>query len=55
MEKAGNKNFKTIELEDLNHLFQQAKTGSLSEYAEIEQTIDPKVLDLMTSWILKLK
>ena len=55
LEKAGNKNFKTIELEDLNHLFQQAKTGSLSEYAEIEQTIDPKVLDLMTSWILKLK
>lgn len=51
--KAGNKNFKTIEFPGLNHLFQTAKTGSVSEYAQIEETISPKVLDEMSAWILK--
>ena len=55
LEKAGNKNFKTVEMEGLNHLFQEAETGSPSEYGQIEQTISPKVLDLVTNWILKLK
>lgn len=30
--------------EGLNHLFQPAKTGSVNEYKEIDQTIDPQVL-----------
>lgn len=51
--KASNKNFETIELPGLNHLFQEAKTGGVAEYAQIEQTISPKVLDIMTKWILK--
>ncbi len=53
--KAGNKNFETIEFEGLNHLFQECKTGAFSEYVDIEQTISPKVLDKMSSWILKRK
>ena len=36
----------------LNHLFQPAKTGGLEEYATIETTVDPAVLDLLASWIL---
>jgi len=39
------------ELPNLNHLFQTAKTGSLGEYAESEETIAPSVLTLISSWI----
>jgi fermentation-respiration switch protein FrsA (DUF1100 family) len=53
--KAGNKNFRTEELPGLNHLFQEAKTGAFSEYADIEQTISPKALTEMADWIAKLK
>ncbi|WP_213189759.1 alpha/beta hydrolase family protein [Cloacibacterium caeni] len=53
--KAGNKNFEIAEMEGLNHLFQECKTGAFSEYADIEQTISPKVLEKMSSWILKRK
>ncbi len=41
------------ELPDLNHLFQTAKTGGIGEYAEIEETISPAALDIITAWILK--
>jgi pimeloyl-ACP methyl ester carboxylesterase len=53
LEKAKNKHFETLEFPNLNHLFQEAKTGSIEEYAQIEQTIAPQVLDKMSSWILK--
>lgn len=53
--KAKNKDFETFEFEGMNHLFQECKTGAFSEYAEIEQTISPKVLDKMSAWILKRK
>ncbi len=36
----------------LNHLFQTAKTGAISEYAQIEETIAPEVLELIGKWIL---
>jgi alpha/beta superfamily hydrolase len=35
----------------LNHLFQPAKTGSVNEYSEIEQTIDTKVLTKISTWL----
>ncbi|MFT4092141.1 MAG: alpha/beta fold hydrolase [Niabella sp.] len=53
LQKAGNKNFEVAELKGLNHLFQEAGTGAVSEYATIEQTIAPDVLVLMKNWILK--
>jgi uncharacterized protein len=37
----------------LNHLFQTAKTGSPGEYATIDETMAPAVLDLVTHWILE--
>ncbi len=55
LEKAGNNNYKIVELPDMNHLFQKAGTGTVAEYGQIEETISPEVLNLMTSWILKLK
>jgi uncharacterized protein len=50
---AGNTKFQTLELPGLNHLFQEAKTGAVSEYGKIEQTISPKALNIMTKWIWK--
>jgi uncharacterized protein len=52
LEKGGNTDITTVELPNLNHLFQECKTGSPAEYAGIEQTISPLVLDEMTKWIL---
>jgi pimeloyl-ACP methyl ester carboxylesterase len=49
--KSHNKNFKTVELPSLNHLLQTAQTGSLAEYGQIEETIAPVALNLMSSWI----
>jgi pimeloyl-ACP methyl ester carboxylesterase len=41
-----------LELPGLNHLFQTALTGAPSEYGEIEETLSPTALDLITQWIL---
>ncbi|WP_343673430.1 alpha/beta fold hydrolase [Chitinophaga sp.] len=35
----------------LNHLFQECKTGSPSEYVKIEQTFSPLVLEDISKWI----
>ena len=53
LEAAGNKNVELDELLGLNHLFQTAKTGAPSEYAEIEETMSPVALEKIASWILK--
>ena len=39
-------------LEGANHLFQQCKECNLSEYASLEQTLDPQIMTWVTSWIL---
>jgi fermentation-respiration switch protein FrsA (DUF1100 family) len=41
----------TMELPGLNHLFQPATTGALSEYAQIETTFDEQVIDIIAQWI----
>ncbi|SHI95294.1 hypothetical protein SAMN04488096_10661 [Mesonia phycicola] len=38
---------------NLNHLFQEATTGSVQEYGDIEQTTAPQVLQDITQWILE--
>jgi hypothetical protein len=43
-----------VELPGLNHLFQTAKTGAVSEYAQIDETIAPAALDKIASWIEKV-
>ncbi|MFZ0731613.1 MAG: alpha/beta fold hydrolase [Candidatus Sulfotelmatobacter sp.] len=53
LEEAGNKHFEIDELPGLNHLFQTAKTGSPSEYAQIEETMSPVALEKMSGWILR--
>ncbi len=49
-----NKSNKVIALNDLNHLFQHCKTGSIQEYATTEETISPEVLEIITQWINSL-
>ena len=53
LEKGGNEKFTTIELPNLNHLFQECETGSTDEYATIEQTFSPIALTEISNWILK--
>lgn len=48
--KAGNQDFTIANLPGLNHLFQAAKTGTIGEYGQIEQTISPRLLDLLSGW-----
>ncbi len=52
LKKAGNKNYKVIEIPKLNHLFQTAETGSPTEYSKIEETIAPIALSTISDWIL---
>lgn len=51
--KGKNKDFEIIEIEGLNHLFQNAKTGKMDEYSDIEETFSPKALIIISDWILK--
>jgi pimeloyl-ACP methyl ester carboxylesterase len=51
--EGGNSNYKIIELPRLNHLFQTAKTGSITEYAQIEETISPKALEVIGDWLVE--
>ncbi len=53
LEESGIKDFTTIELPKLNHFFQTCETGSIAEYAKIEETISPSVLNLITEWVLE--
>jgi hypothetical protein len=50
--KAGNKKITTKVLPNLNHLFQECKTGSPEEYEAIEQTFSPIALEEISKWIL---
>lgn len=52
LEAGGNKRSEVVELPGLNHLFQNAKTGAVSEYGQIEETMSPVALEKMASWIL---
>jgi fermentation-respiration switch protein FrsA (DUF1100 family) len=50
---SGNKNYEVDKLPGLNHLFQTAKTGAISEYGEIEETMSPVAMEKVAAWILK--
>ena len=51
LQEGGNKHFEVVEMPGLNHLFQTAKTGGVSEYAKIEETISPSALVKIAGWI----
>ena len=51
LKAGGNTDATTKELPGLNHLFQEAKTGQVAEYATIDQTFSPTALDVLTIWL----
>jgi hypothetical protein len=53
LEEAGNNDVTIALLPKLNHFFQTCQDGSAGEYAKIEETISPSVLNLMAEWILE--
>ncbi|MGE0102168.1 MAG: alpha/beta hydrolase family protein [Blastocatellales bacterium] len=53
LKAGGNKDVTIVMLPELNHLFQKAATGSPSEYARIEETMNPLALKTITDWIIK--
>ena len=54
LKRGGNKNFEVKMLPSLNHLFQTSKTGAISEYGQIEETISPTALETMLNWLNKI-
>ena len=46
-----NLNAAVIELPGMNHLLEDAKTGAPSEYNDIEETMSPAALKLITDWL----
>ena len=53
LRQAGNNDVTIREFPGLNHLFQTANTGSPAEYAMIEETMSPVVLEAVRDWILE--
>jgi uncharacterized protein len=53
VKRGGNNNVTVKEYKKLNHLFQKSNTGHPDEYANIEQTLSPKVMKDIAKWILK--
>ncbi|MEJ8756267.1 alpha/beta hydrolase [Pontibacter sp. H259] len=54
LKAAGNKKYTIKEMPGLNHLFQTATTGMVSEYGQLEETIAPTVLETISNWIKSL-
>ena len=54
LKSSGNKSSAFIMLPGLNHLFQPCTTGLPAEYVDIEETISPEVLKIISDWILGL-
>jgi len=51
LKKAGNAQYTLKVMPGLNHLFQAAKTGSPSEYPQIEETFSPDALNAVGDWL----
>jgi len=52
LKRGGNNKVTVKEYPNLNHLFQECTTGLPTEYAVIEQTFSPDVLNDISNWIL---
>jgi pimeloyl-ACP methyl ester carboxylesterase len=53
LREGGNKDATIREFPNLNHLFQTCKTGAVSEYGVIEETLAPVALETIAEWIAK--
>ncbi|MDE5840132.1 MAG: alpha/beta hydrolase [Muribaculaceae bacterium] len=46
---------KILAIDGVNHMFQHCMNGSVNEYATIEETISPEVLEMISQWINSLQ
>jgi hypothetical protein len=53
LRRGGNPDVTVRILPGLNHLFQTARTGAPSEYAQITETMSPAAMEAVSSWILE--
>ena len=51
LQQGGNTDYTIKQLPGLNHLFQTCETGALSEYAQIDETLSPIMLELLATWL----
>ncbi|MEY4259190.1 MAG: hypothetical protein RL656_163, partial [Bacteroidota bacterium] len=51
LEKGGNKRVTIKKFDSLNHLFQKCTTCTVTEYGELETTIEPEVLAFLLEWL----
>lgn len=51
LRSGGNTRATIVEVPGVNHLLQTCKTGSVAEYAMIEETVSPKVLKILVDWL----
>jgi pimeloyl-ACP methyl ester carboxylesterase len=51
LKSGGNRDYRTMKLPGLNHLFQKAPSGAITEYRDIEETINPSVLRIVGDWL----
>ncbi len=54
LKKGGNKSYTVQVLPRLNHLLQNATTGSAQEYGQIEETVAPIAVQEVIQWLKKL-
>ena len=50
--EGGNPDFETVVMDGLNHLFQKCETGTMTEYATIQETFNPEALKKIGDWIV---
>jgi hypothetical protein len=51
LQAGGNKDYQTVEIPGLNHLFQTCQKCTVAEYGTLEETFSPEALDVMGNWI----
>jgi hypothetical protein len=51
LQAGGNKDFQTVEIPGLNHLFQTCQNCTVGEYGTLEETFSPEALDMIGNWI----
>lgn len=49
--ESGNDDVTVGSMPGLNHMFQHATSGDVTEYSEIDETISPEVLEIIDQWI----
>ena len=52
LKKAGNQDVTIVSIPNQNHWFQECKTGAMSEYGALKETISESTLKLMADWII---